>query len=118
MKEKNNLSLHDKNYGIHEAIEIIKQTEAEYNNGWIPCSERLPEKVGNYIIHVKTGTDEDYVSVWGYQRGVHLSGRQTYVDDKRGYWANLYNGDPINEALSKRAIAWQPLPEPYQPKGE
>ena len=24
-------------------IEIVKQEAAEYNNGWIPCSERMPE---------------------------------------------------------------------------
>lgn len=81
--------------------------------GWVPCKERLPEKVGNYIIHVKTGTNEGYVGVWCYQRGVHLSGKQTYIDNKQGYWASPYNGDPINEPLSKRVIAWQPLPEPY-----
>ena len=30
------------------------------NQRWIPCSERLPEEIGNYIIHTKTGLDEDY----------------------------------------------------------
>ena len=32
------------------AIEIVKQTAAEYNNGWIPCSERLPEEGGYYLV--------------------------------------------------------------------
>ena len=80
---------------------------------WIPCSERLPEEIGNYIIHVKTGIGEDYVGMWCYQRGVHLSGNQTYIDDKQGYWCNAFNGDPINEPLSKTVIAWQPLPDLY-----
>lgn len=81
--------------------------------GWIPCSERLPDKVDNYIIHTITGTGEDYVGMWIYERGVHLSGKQTYIDDKQGYWANPYNGYPINEHLSKNVVAWQPLPEKY-----
>ena len=27
-----------------KAIEIVKQEAEKYNNGWIPCSERFPEK--------------------------------------------------------------------------
>ena len=26
-----------------DAISIVKEVVAEHNNGWIPCSERLPE---------------------------------------------------------------------------
>lgn len=26
-----------------DAIEVVKEVAVEYNNGWIPCSERLPE---------------------------------------------------------------------------
>lgn len=29
--------------GLYEAIEIVKQLAEEYNDGWIPCSERLPD---------------------------------------------------------------------------
>lgn len=82
-------------------------------SGWIPCSERLPDKGDNYIIHTITGTGEDYVGMWLYELGVHLSGKQTYIDDKQGYWASPYNGDAINEHLSKNVVAWQPLPEAY-----
>lgn len=32
----------------HRAIEIIRQTAAEYNNGWIPAEE--PPKNSNYIL--------------------------------------------------------------------
>lgn len=103
------------NHGEYCYANAIETVRSQPKTGqWILCNERLPEKVGNYIIHVKTGTGEDYVGVWCYQRGVHLSGKQTYIDDKQGYWASLYNGDPINEPLSKGVIAWQPLPEPYK----
>ena len=33
---------------LDKAIEIINQTAAEYNNGWIPCSE--PPKTSDYIL--------------------------------------------------------------------
>ena len=29
---------------LHNAIEIVKQEAEKYNNGWIPCSDRLPEE--------------------------------------------------------------------------
>lgn len=32
----------------HRAIEIIRQTAAEYNNGWVPAEE--PPKNSNYIL--------------------------------------------------------------------
>ena len=85
---------------------------------WVPCSERLPENIGNYIIHVKTGTGEDYVGMWLYERGTHLSGKQTHIDDKQGYWCNAFSGEPINETLSETVIAWRPLPEPYKPNND
>ena len=44
-------------FGLEKAIEIVKQ-EAEKlgtdtnagSNGWIPCSERLPEEYGDYLV--------------------------------------------------------------------
>ena len=96
-----------------EEIESVVNSQPKIVD-WISTSERLPEKVGNYIIHVITGTGEDYVGMWLYERGYHLSGRQYWIDDKQGSWASPYNGDPINEPLSKSVIAWQPFPEPYK----
>lgn len=93
----------------------LQEANMENGGGWIACEDRLPDKIGKYIIHVITGTGEDYVGMWLYERGHHLSGRQYWIDDKQGYWASPYNGDPINEPLSKNVIAWQPLPEPYLP---
>ena len=35
-------------YAFEKAIEIVKQAAEEYNNGWIPCSERFPEEHKQY----------------------------------------------------------------------
>ena len=85
-----------------DAIEIVKQEAEQYNNGWIPCSERLPE--------VPEGTEDDdcpefNVTIKGASRAATLrcSSDGTWFDEF-GY---VY---PV--------IAWQPLPKPYQPKGE
>lgn len=93
----------------------MERSDRYCGGGWISCKDRTPDKQGLYIIHVITGTGEDYVGTWIYQQGVHLSGRQTYIDDKQGYWASPYSGDPVNEYLTQNFIAWQSMPEPYRP---
>lgn len=83
-----------------EVKEILDSVVAEYNNGWIPCSEQLPE--------VPEGTDDDEcpefnVMIKGDNRATTLrcTPDGTWFDEF-GY---VY---PV--------IFWQPLPEPY--KGE
>lgn len=97
---ENMRKLDDRAKGIEQAIEIVKQAAAEYevcaknaHTGWIPCSERLPED-GQIIIV----TDE--------------SGKADVGEyDADGKFC-------VNESYFPPAfhfIAWQPLPEPYQP---
>lgn len=65
-------------------------------DGWIPCSERLPEESGHYL--------------------VQLSRRIPY-ENFADRVVMLYDGEEKAfldyESL---IIAWQPLPEPYKPK--
>lgn len=61
---------------------------------WIPCSERLPEDDGTYIVSGKWGSGKVSVGECEY-----------YKHD--GYFRTAWNFD---------VIAWMPLPEPY--KGE
>ena len=84
------------------AIEIVNQAAAEYNNGWIPCSERLPD--------VPEGIEDDEcpefnVTIKGADQAATLkcASDGTWFDDL-GYTYDV--------------IAWQPLPDPHQPKGE
>jgi len=84
------------------------------NDGWIPVDKYgLPKDEGVYDLTIIDGL-EKYVSVrWQFLSGTHLSGTQHYVDGVH-YWADNYRGDPINEFLSERVIAWRKKPEPYQ----
>lgn len=63
------------------------------NNGWIPCSERLPEK-GQMVIACNI---HGAVFVVCFYNGLFQGCRVHTTDD---------------------ILAWQPLPAPYQPKGE
>ena len=84
------------------------------NDGWIPVEKYgLPKEEGIYDLTIINGRGE-YVSVrWEFLSGVHLSGQQHYVDGVH-YWADNYRGEPINEFLSERVIAWRKKPEPYR----
>ena len=97
--ETNELSI--KVVDLNNAIEIINQTAAEYNNGWIPCSERLPEDKQTCLVTARIYFTPDHVDEIDNYIGV---GIDTY--SKQFGW------------LGTEPIAWQPLPAPYQPKGE
>ena len=98
---------------IDVAKEIIRK---HMNDGWIPVEKYgLPKEEGIYDLTIINGRGE-YVSVrWEFLSGVHLSGHQHYVDGVH-YWADNYQGNPINEFLSERVIAWRKKPEPYRPE--
>ena len=80
----------------NEAIEIVKQEAERYNNGWIPCSEKLPDVRQDVLVTVKyTG----FMGMHGYwiQTG--------HMEAENDWWGNCAGGE---------VIAWQPLPEPYK----
>lgn len=60
---------------------------------WIPCSEKQPDKTGQYLVTIKYRHDEK-----GYK----------YMTVRRNYFAECQTWD------DSLVIAWQPLPEPYQ----
>lgn len=94
MKMKNKMI----NVGIDTALSIVSEVEAEYGkdinvrgNGWIPCSERLPNHKHNLLLCLESGyVGEGYYSANGFKD------------------VNSYPYDNV--------IAWQPLPLPYQPR--
>lgn len=99
--------------------EILKDAEAEYNNGWIPCSERLPEEHDSiFVKHKDTekwdnamfGKISDVVNV------VVFDGKEksvvTHAHTKDGVW----ECDLLRFNKSYTITHWQPLPR--APKGE
>ena len=90
-------------YGaIGEAVSIVQEVAKEYNNGWIPCSERLPEEYEDVEVTVEEVANE--------------------VGEKRYYnvrsW--LQNGQWVikKNPYHPTVIAWKYPTEPYQQKGE
>lgn len=94
-------------------FEIANQVAEEFgnseqvNDGWIPCSERLPERCEWYLVTYKfhevskaTCHELYYGADYGYEPGWYLDDEYTELDA------------PFD------VIAWRELPKPYQPKGE
>lgn len=79
---------------------FISSAQPERKTGeWIPCSERLPERYGNYLVSIE-GKEPDIGSINpNNPRG------WTLCDANGFYWAN-------DKMLN--VTAWMPLPEPYK----
>lgn len=70
------------------------------NNGWIPCSKRLPEEGRGVILYVENKA----------HKGSHVV-----------FMANIHNGEWQMWETSRQTeinytpVAWHPLPDPYNP---
>lgn len=80
------------------------------SNGWIPCSERLPEEpeiTGDVEEDISNGKLNEYIGmIYGAEKPaiLYYAGERCWYDEvSQDYY-------PVR--------AWQPLPEPYQSKGE
>ena len=86
--------------GVSKAKEIVHEVAEEYNNGWIPCSERLPDKAGYEVLATLENS-------FGQRRvTIIFTG---YGDES--FW-HCNNKEYDLEAW--KVIAWQPLPELYK----
>ena len=89
----------------NDAIEIVKQEAEQFgadtnvgSNGWIPCSEKLPELRKDVLVTVKyTG----FMGMHGYWI------KTGHMEAENDWWGDCAGGE---------VIAWQPLPEYW--KGE
>ena len=70
--------------------ELAEEVGELGNQGWIPCSERLPENAMNVIAQFSDGT----------------------VTELRYAGNGIFEG--IYEYSTRVIIAWMPLPEPYE----
>ena len=92
----------------------IVGNEEQHNDGWIPCSERLPEEHDSMFATLK-GTSKwndamfekvsDDVNVTvEFEDGTRKTKTMHTVD---GEWKN-------DSFINMEIIAWRPLPEPYK----
>ncbi len=85
-----------KEQAIDLAIEIVQEVAEEYNGGWIPCSERLPEDDSICLVTVEYPNNKTMVDYGWFDR-------------KSVCW---FVG--MQEFRTSNVLAWQPLPEPFK----
>ncbi len=86
---------------FNSSIKIANQLAEEYNNGWIPNSERLPNSDECTLNHSEFWVTEKNGNTY-----------KATFDRIKEDWFDSHDGNILN------VIAWQPLSAPYQPKGE
>lgn len=107
------------------AIEIVNQLAEEYNNGWIPCSEKLPEDGQKVLVYREDGHCSG-MSVARFKRGKtkeELESMECMCVRFADQWGNnlkpyAWDGDGPMMWNGQDIIAWQPLPAPYKEEGE
>ena len=100
----------------YESIEPVMEAcrmgmEALERTRWIPCSERLPEKSGVYLVaYIATGTVDRLRFYTQYGTGLR---------SKKNVWVGViypYTSNMGIEVIYDNVTHWMPLPEP--PKEE
>lgn len=81
---------------------------AQPEQRWIPCSERLPEKSGRYLV---TRGSNVCGSLWNRVYILNYSDLMGLKKEKIWWSGNVGKSD---FEKYDDVIAWQPLPEPYR----
>ena len=93
---------------MYEIADMIEDTPTVEPNQWIPCSERLPEENGHYLVTYHCKSYGNYLPLFD----------DTYVRRMRfqnGTWMYPRNIDKEAEVDEfKEVIAWMNLPPIYE----
>ena len=104
--------------GLIIAKEAVQEVAEKYNNGWIQVDEELPKDGDNrYYMCIVENHEEDPPMCCQYDEECGFGFYQDIYDEHTlGFVDCVFQ---TNEELGyEKVIAWQPLPQPYQPKGE
>ena len=96
-------------YSVDKVVEELE----ENHNGWIPCSERLPDSDKNRYIVQKTN---GFIDILGFTKDAYKLSRYDFVEYKGKKKQLFYDYDSEYGYIEWECEAWQPLPDVY--KGE
>ena len=98
--------------------QIVQEVAEEYNDGWIPVSERLPEE-RDWCLAVFEEVDTGFIGIPYIAE--YLMGNHTIATTEDG-WI-IHNCTDIEHEYAEyykklRCVSWMPLPEPYKAESE
>ena len=99
---------------MDKAKQIVQEVAEEYNGGWIPCSERLPEERDWYLAVFKE-VDTGFIGL--PYIADYLMGKHTIYTTEDGWIIhNCTDREDVSSEYYKklRCVAWQPLPQPFK----
>ncbi|MEA4869914.1 MAG: DUF551 domain-containing protein [Christensenella sp.] len=111
---------------VREMVQAMPTIGTDEN--WTPCAERLPENEKNVLLSCRTDRGRDYtcrghyVEKYTKEIGCADDLEADYDDETdrnycpEGFYENIENwGDYSFVYINDTVLAWQPLPEPYNP---
>ena len=97
-----------------KCIEIVKEVAEEYKStdSWIPCSERLPEDGGYYLVTYHEWSKGNFLPKYNdtYVRRMHYQKSERFT----GWNYPVCVDDRAENDTNREVIAWQPLPEVFK----
>jgi hypothetical protein len=88
---------------------LAKQPSAQPEPQWIPCSERLPEEYGLYLV---TSREKATAEEFGFDLDDVEVKKMRFNED--GWRIPRHIPEWINGVVHTTVLAWMPLPEPYK----
>ena len=102
-----------RNMVYHRAKAIVNQVAEEYNDGWIPVSERLPDGDREVYIVQKTNGSID---ILGFTKDAYKLDKYDFAEYKGKKKPIFYDYDSEYGYIECECEAWMPRPTSYKPK--